>query len=89
MPYSQHPLRLLALTLGFVVLVAGAALAAYRYSFSVGLAELQTTGRHRLDLYATSLEREIDKYAYFPTTLGLDRDVMRLLTAAHPTHAHA
>ncbi len=31
----------------------------------MGLAELQVTGRHRLDLYASSLEREIDKYASF------------------------
>lgn len=87
MPFHQRPQRLGALLLGFVVLVAGASFFAYRYSFSVGLAELQTTGRYRLDLYATSLEREIDKYAYFPTTLGLDRDVMQLLTAANPAHA--
>ena len=51
----------------------------------MGLSELQATGRHRLDLYATSLEREIGKYAYFPATLGLERDVLDLL--AHPDNA--
>ena len=45
----------------------------------MGLAELQNTGRHRLDLYTASLEREIVKYAYFPSTLGLEQSVLQLL----------
>lgn len=84
MLYSPRPLRLLALVLGFAALVAGASLLAFRYNLAMGLAELQVTGRHRLDLYAASLEREIDKYAYFPTTLGLERDVLHLLAATPP-----
>ena len=82
---NRHPLRVLALILGFATLVIGAGLFAFRYSLTVGLSELQATGRHRLDLYASSLEREIDKYAYFPTTLGLERDVLHLLTTPAPT----
>lgn len=54
----------------------------YQASRTMGLAELQATGRHRLDLYAASLEREIDKYAYFPATLGLEREVLDLLAQA-------
>ncbi len=84
MLYSPRPLRFLALVLGFAVLVAGASLVAFRYNLAMGLAELQVTGRHRLDLYTASLEREIDKYAYFPTTLGLERDVLHLLAATPP-----
>lgn len=81
---SPRLLRFLALVLGFAALVAGTGFAAFRYNLAMGLAELQATGHHRLDLYAASLEREIDKYAYFPTTLGLERDVLRLLSVSPP-----
>ena len=79
MPAPQRLLRLLALLLGLAALIGGASYATFRVSQAMGLAELQLTGRHRLDLYTASLEREIDKYAYFPTTLGLERDVLDLL----------
>ena len=78
----RRPLRLAVLLLAMAVLVAGAALATYQFSQRMGLAELQSTGRHRLDLYAASLEREIGKYAYFPATLGLEREVISLLRGA-------
>lgn len=67
------------LVLAFLVVVGGVSLTTYRVSQRMGLAELQATGRHRLDLYATSLEREIGKYAFFPATLGLERSVLDLL----------
>lgn len=89
MPPRQRLTRLIALSVVFAGLVFGASLFAYRTSLTLGLTELQATGRHRLDLYATNLEREIDKYAYFPTTLGLERDVLQLLTARDPTPAQA
>ncbi len=82
---SQRLLRLPVLILSFAALIFGASVFAFRYSLTVGLTELQATGRHRLDLYATSLEREIDKYAYFPTTLQLERDVLQLLVTPHPS----
>ena len=75
----RHPLRLAALLLVLAVLTAAASWTTYKVSQSMGLAELQTTGRHRLDLYSASLEREIGKYAYFPATLGLERNVLNLL----------
>ncbi len=87
MPPSQRLFRLAILLLGFAALVGGTSLLAFRFSLAMGLAELQATGRHRLDLYATSLEREIDKYAYFPTTLGLEKDVLHLLTTPKPMPA--
>ena len=68
-------LALLALVSGF---------AGFRISEAMGLAELQQTGHQRLDLYGASLEREIDKYAYFPATLGLERDVLDLVGHGAP-----
>jgi two-component system, sensor histidine kinase AauS len=68
--------------LALLALVSG--LAGFRISEAMGLAELQQTGHHRLDLYGASLEREIDKYAYFPATLGLERDVLDLVGRGAP-----
>ena len=80
--HIRYPLRFFLLLLAIAALVAGAALSTYRVGQSMGYAELQTTGRHRLDLYSASLEREISKYAYFPDTLGLERDVLNLIRYA-------
>ena len=68
--------------LALLALVSG--IAGFRISEAMGLAELRQTGRHRLDLYGASLEREIDKYAYFPATLGLERDVLDLVARGAP-----
>ncbi|WP_374503399.1 ATP-binding protein [Zoogloea sp.] len=87
MPTPRQRSRLALQLLAFGLLVAGTAWLAFRVSLATGLAELQVTGRHRLDLYTSSLEWEIDKYAYFPTTLGLERDVVKLLTAPAATPA--
>ncbi|MBV0881901.1 sensor histidine kinase [Noviherbaspirillum sp. L7-7A] len=73
--------RVTTLLLLFAALTLAASQLAFRYSLSAGMAELESTGRHRLDLYAASLEREIDKYGYFPALLGLDQSVLDMLTA--------
>jgi two-component system C4-dicarboxylate transport sensor histidine kinase DctB len=88
MAAKHKPPRLAALV-AFAILVCGAAFLAYQASLAAGMAELEATGRHRLDLYVASLEREIDKYAYFPTTLGLERDVLALLEAPAPSPERA
>lgn len=75
----RHPLRLALQLLIVAALVCATAWATYQISQKMGLSELQATGRHRLDLYTASLEREIGKYAYFPATLELERDVLDLL----------
>ena len=85
----RHPLRLAALLLAFSLLIAAAAWTTYKVSQSMGLAELQATGRHRLDLYSASLEREIGKYAYFPATLALERNVLALLQKQGGPHLPA
>jgi len=78
---SRRPLRLTVLFLVVALLAAAVSFATHRISQQMGLLELQTTGQHRLALYSASLEREINKYAYFPATLGLERDVLDLLDA--------
>ena len=80
--FIRRPLRFFLLLLALAAMVAVASLTTYQISQRMGLAELQTTGRHRLDLYTASLEREISKYAYFPATLGLERDVLDFLNKA-------
>ncbi|TAH52948.1 MAG: sensor histidine kinase [Betaproteobacteria bacterium] len=79
--------RSLALFLLCAALVGLSGYTAYRVAQRLGVAELQATGLHRLDLYAASLEREIGKYAFLPGTLNLAPDVLELL--ARPGDAEA
>lgn len=84
MPIARRlrTIGLLLPALAGLALLAG--IVGFRVSEGMGLVALQETGHHRLDLYAESLEREIDKYAYFPATLGLERDVLDLVTGRAP-----
>lgn len=77
------PLLLRILNLLLLAVLAGSVgYATYRWSEAREYAALQQMGKHRLDLYAASLDREIEKYAYFPNTLGLEPSVLNLLR--HP-----
>lgn len=69
------------LSLLLITVSSMSGLITYKVNQRIWLADLQASSHHRLDLYATSLEREIDKYAYFPATLGLETDVLTLLTS--------
>lgn len=62
-------------------LVLGSSAVAYRLAFQSAQGDLQALGRHRLDLYAASLEREIAKYAFLPGTLNLAGNVVALVSA--------
>ena len=72
----SYPLSLLCL-----LRVTLTGFSAYRIAQRLGIAELQATGLHRLDLYASSVEREIRKYAFLPRMLNLAPDVIELLAA--------
>ncbi|WP_028535068.1 sensor histidine kinase [Paludibacterium yongneupense] len=76
------PSRLLSwitlIALGILLEIASASLA-YHVTFDQLIGELRDSGQHRLDLYASSLEREIGQYAYFPKVVGLDQKVSALL----------
>jgi C4-dicarboxylate-specific signal transduction histidine kinase len=90
----SRPLRHLPILMLLLALMGLSGFGAHRFAQQLGLAELQTTGLHRLDLYTASLEREIGKYAFLPGTLGLERDVLALLgqaddgKLAHPVNAY-
>ncbi|ENO90393.1 sensor histidine kinase [Thauera linaloolentis] len=71
--------RSLVLSLFCAALVGLSGFSAYLAVQRFGIAELQATGLHRLDLYAASLEREIGKYAFLPGTLSLEQEVLDLL----------
>ena len=79
--------RSLTLLLLSLFLATAAGFAAYRVTQRLGVADLQTTGLHRLDLYSASLEREIGKYAFLPGTLNLTPDILALLAAKRPGEA--
>jgi C4-dicarboxylate-specific signal transduction histidine kinase len=75
-------------TLGRLLLFVGVAVLAtigcgwfvYVQTVEEAIQDLRGNARHRLDLYASSLEREIDKYANFPYVVGFDVSVMGLLS---------
>lgn len=75
----SRPLRYLPILLLLLLLAALSGFIAHRLALQFGLADLQASGQHRLDLHAASLEREIGKYAFLPGTLALERDVLALL----------
>jgi two-component system C4-dicarboxylate transport sensor histidine kinase DctB len=77
---QRHAQRSLALLLPAILALALAlSFLGFKASEGSGISRLAERGRQRLDLCETSLEREIDKYAFFPATLGLERDVVELL----------
>ncbi|MDD0809581.1 ATP-binding protein [Curvibacter sp. RS43] len=81
----SRALRLLPALLLLLALMGASGLGAYQIAQRLGLADMQATGLHRLELYAASLEREIGKYAFLPGTLELQSEVLDLL--AHPAGA--
>lgn len=78
MPQARK-LRALSLLLLCLLLVGLCGFSAYRIGQRLGIAELQATGLHRLEIYAGSLEREISKYAFLPGTLSLEQEVLDVL----------
>jgi len=80
--HLQRAPRFAPILLLLLALMGLSSLGAYQVAQRLGLAEMQATGLHRLDLYAASLEREIGKYAFLPGTLELQEAALDLL--AHP-----
>ncbi len=77
--------RLLLACLCWLGLSALGGWAVYQAAEQAALEEVQDAGRNRLALYATSLQREIDKYAFFPGIVALQADVQAVL--AQPGNA--
>jgi two-component system C4-dicarboxylate transport sensor histidine kinase DctB len=72
-------LPLLLTLLLTLLLVAGVGIGTFRASVASSLDDLQQSANQRLDLYATSLESEIARYAHLPSILGLSQTVDALL----------
>jgi two-component system C4-dicarboxylate transport sensor histidine kinase DctB len=62
-----------------LLLVAGVGVGAFRASVSASLDELQLNASQRLDLYASSLDSEIGRYAHLPGVLGLSQNIDTML----------
>lgn len=61
------------------IISLGSGILVYRMTFERAVEDLRGSAAHRLDLYASSLEREIDKYAKFPYVVGFDSSLNELL----------
>ncbi len=55
----------------------------YRYSERSGLADLAAVSNERLELYASTLETELARYAYLPSLIAIDEDVQALIDDPH------
>lgn len=51
----------------------------YTWSERIGLAQLAAVANERLDLYALALEAELARYAYLPSLIAIDADIVALL----------
>ncbi len=71
--------------LGLLVILAG--LLGYHHRLALGLEAAGEQGRNRLALSQSSLERDIDKYAFLPSTLAVEQEVLAFLRAPHPSAA--
>lgn len=78
-PRIASPLvGLLMLALVVIGMVLG-----YRFSERSGLAQLAAVANERLELYASTLETELARYAYLPSLIAIDEDVQALLDDPH------
>ena len=66
-----------------MLLVALGMAIGYRVSERGGLAQLAAVANERLELYATTLETELARYAYLPSLIAIDEDVQALLDDPH------
>lgn len=91
-PRAARPGAMLRrLTVAIVVVAATAAIACLVYDLELdgSIRNLRGSADHRLDLYAGSLEREIEKYAKFPYVMGFHPDVVaRLRDPSDATLVH-
>lgn len=62
-------------------LVIVALMGGYRWSEHNGMAHLAEQANERLELYASTLESELGRYAYLPSLVAIDDDVSALLNA--------
>lgn len=71
--------------LAIVALMAASVVTSYRWSERNGMAHLADQANERLELYASTLESELGRYAYLPSLVAIDDDVLALLNAPDDT----
>ena len=76
---SSSGLRTTLLVLAWLALSALSGWASFGLAKDSALENMQVDGNHRLDLYAASLQRDIDKFAFLPGIVALEPAVHRLL----------
>jgi two-component system C4-dicarboxylate transport sensor histidine kinase DctB len=84
-PTPDSPLPVAAynwlMGLAIVALMAASVVMSYRLSERSGMAHLAEQANERLELYASTLESELGRYAYLPSLVAIDDDVLALLNA--------
>lgn len=69
--WARH-VRISVLSVVALILTVVSGWHVYRLTFETMLEETRSQAHYRLEMYSSSLEREIDKYANFPYVVGLD-----------------
>jgi two-component system C4-dicarboxylate transport sensor histidine kinase DctB len=82
-PTAAHPRWWHPALVGVLALcpVLVGALLGYRLSEQSGLSQLAAVANERLELYATTLEAELARFAYLPSLIASEPDVQALLAA--------
>ena len=80
-PVQRIAPRLLGLLT--LALIALGMVLGYRVSERSGLAQLAAVANERLELYASTLETELARYAYLPSLIAIDEDVQALIDDPH------
>jgi two-component system C4-dicarboxylate transport sensor histidine kinase DctB len=67
---------------GWALMVAASVAVSFELTERVAIRSLREVTAHRLDLYASNLKAEMDRFEYLPPVVSLNEHVVRLL--AHP-----
>ena len=64
---------------GVVLLIAAGIFWSYQYAEQLGIETIRRAAVHRIDIYDTALKSELARYAYLPSLVNLNPEVVRLL----------
>lgn len=75
--------------LGLTIAVAASTFIAYTWSERNGFEQLDDIANRQLDLYASTLESELDRHAYLPSLIEMDPDIEALFETPDDLAARA
>jgi len=64
---------------GVLLLIAAGIYWSYQYTEQLGIETIRRAAVHRIDIYDTALKSELARYAYLPSLVNLNPEVVRLL----------